>query len=74
MKFNLQPTVHAMIKWNFAYRAARRGPWEEMGRDHCRFQRRIETISRQLNDVLQTQHRNRVFNDRFASTNQWTVS
>lgn len=67
VQFNLQPTVHTMIKWNFAYRAARRGPWEEMARDRDRFKGRIHRVGRVLDKVLNTQHRDCIWHERFAT-------
>ena len=37
--------VHYMIAWDFAYRAARKGPWEEYARDRQHFRRRIDSLS-----------------------------
>ncbi|XP_031789517.1 uncharacterized protein LOC100679548 isoform X1 [Nasonia vitripennis] len=66
VKFDLNPTVHRMIKWNFAYRAARPGPWEQIARDRERFNSRIKCIGRVLNPVLAKDHRDLVYNERFA--------
>ena len=44
--------VHHIIAWNFAYRAARRGPWEEYARDRDRFARRIECCASVLEPCL----------------------
>ncbi|XP_008556845.1 protein PFC0760c [Microplitis demolitor] len=68
VRFNLQPTVHTIIKWNFAYRAARKGPWEQMARDRDRFQTRINSTGRIIEPVLATQHRDCIWKDRFAAT------
>lgn len=38
-------TVHHMITWNYAYRASRRGPWEQMAQDRARFKHRIEELA-----------------------------
>ncbi|XP_053994413.1 uncharacterized protein LOC128884799 [Hylaeus volcanicus] len=66
--FNLKPVVHTMIQWNYAYRAARRGPWEQMARDRERFKDRIHCIERVLNPILSVQHRTHIWQERFAST------
>ncbi|XP_076277794.1 protein phosphatase 1 regulatory subunit 15 [Lasioglossum baleicum] len=66
VKFNLNPTVHVMVKWDYAYRAARRGPWEQMGRDRDRFKSRINCIGHVLNPILSTQHRLHIWQERFA--------
>ena len=38
-------TVHRIIAWEYAYRACRRGPWEQMAQDRARFARRVEELS-----------------------------
>lgn len=42
VRFSDDVKVHRMIAWDYAYRAARKGPWEQYARDRCRFQRRIK--------------------------------
>ena len=66
VKFNLDPVVHVMVQWDYAYRAARRGPWEEMARDRERFKGRINCIERVLNPILTNQHRTHVWQERFS--------
>ncbi|XP_012152833.1 protein phosphatase 1 regulatory subunit 15 [Megachile rotundata] len=66
VKFNLNPVVHVMVQWDYAYRAARKGPWEEMARDRERFKGRINCIERVLNPVLTVQHRTHIWQERFA--------
>ncbi|NWI93863.1 PR15B phosphatase, partial [Pitta sordida] len=39
----------------------RRGPWEEMARDGCRFQKRIQETEEAIGYCLSTEHRLRVF-------------
>lgn len=56
-----------MVKWDFAYRAARLGPWEEMARDRERFKDRIYSIGRILEPVLSSHVRNKIWNERFAT-------
>ncbi|XP_029038921.1 uncharacterized protein LOC114874123 [Osmia bicornis bicornis] len=65
VKFNLNPVVHVMVQWDYAYRAARKGPWEEMARDRERFRGRINCIERVLNPVLTVQHRTHIWQERF---------
>lgn len=67
VRFNLTPKVHIMVQWDYAYRAARRGPWEEMARDRERFKGRINSIDRVLRPILSTQHRTRIWQERFAT-------
>ena len=45
-------TIHHMITWDYAYRACRRGPWEQMAQDRARFARRIEEVSLVLEPCL----------------------
>lgn len=65
VRFNLEPQVHTMFQWDYAYRAARRGPWEEMVRDRERFRSRIHCIERIIDPILSSQHRKCVWQDRF---------
>lgn len=58
--------VHPMIKWSFAYQAARKGHWEEYARDRERFKKRISNCEKILGAVLQPQHRLNVYNERFS--------
>ena len=37
--------VHEMVAWNFAYRAARKGQWEEYARNRAHFLRRIDKLA-----------------------------
>ena len=37
--------VHHIIAWDYAYRAARKGPWEQYARDRQHFSRRIESVA-----------------------------
>ncbi|NWX31121.1 PR15B phosphatase, partial [Notiomystis cincta] len=39
----------------------RKGPWEEMARDGCRFQKRIQETEEAIGYCLSTEHRQRVF-------------
>ena len=41
VKFNLQPVVHLMIYWNYAYRQARKSNWIQLIADRERFKQRI---------------------------------
>jgi len=45
-------TVHHMITWDYAYRACRRGPWEQMAQDRARFKHRIEELAPVLEPCL----------------------
>ncbi|KAH0626515.1 hypothetical protein JD844_001545 [Phrynosoma platyrhinos] len=57
VRFSSVVTVHPLVVWDYASRAARRGPWEEMARDRCRFRRRIAEVGAVLEPCLETEHR-----------------
>lgn len=63
--FRLQTQVHLMLHWDYAFRAARQGSWEQIARDHERFRRRILLSEEMLKSVLSTQHRQTIFERRF---------
>ena len=44
--------VHVIVAWEYAYRAARRGPWEEYARDRARFRRRVDCVASVLEPCL----------------------
>lgn len=44
--------VHEMVAWNYAYRTARRGPWEQFARDRSHFRRRIDNLAPVLEPCL----------------------
>ncbi|XP_071581095.1 uncharacterized protein Ppp1r15 [Temnothorax nylanderi] len=66
VSFDPTPVVHVMVTWNYAYRAARRGPWEEIARDTERFRGRINSIAIVLDPILKSTHRSQVWQERFA--------
>lgn len=66
VSFNLKPVVHVMHTWNYAYRAARKGHWENYVRDRDRFRVRIERASTLLNPVLTPEHREKIYRERFC--------
>ncbi|XP_012060042.1 PREDICTED: uncharacterized protein LOC105623254 [Atta cephalotes] len=66
VSFDPTPVVHVMVTWNYAYRAARRGPWEEIARDNERFRGRIKSIAIVLDPILKSKHRSQVWQERFA--------
>lgn len=66
MSFAPTPIIHIMVTWNYAYRAARKGQWEEMARDSERFKGRINSIAAVLNPILTSKHRSKVWQERFA--------
>lgn len=55
-----------MVAWNHAYRQARRGDeWRQGAVDRERFAKRIAECSKSINPILDRDHRNRIFEDRF---------
>ncbi|XP_037948392.1 uncharacterized protein LOC119683481 [Teleopsis dalmanni] len=65
VRFNLKPQVHVMHTWNFAYRHARKGHWEDLARDRTRFFLRIQRASAYLDPILNIEHRSKIYKDRF---------
>ncbi|GLV36871.1 Protein phosphatase 1 regulatory subunit 15 [Carabus blaptoides fortunei] len=57
--------VHPMVQWSFAYQKARIGPWEQYARDRARFETRIKKTESILSAVLQRDHRDKIFSERF---------
>lgn len=49
-------TVHPMVKWAFAYRKARKGPWERFACDRSHFQRRIQSCEKVLGPMLKKKY------------------
>lgn len=60
--------LHILITWSYAYRSSRKIYWEYLTIDSCRFRRRIMGTSLILNYILDTNHRQRIFNERFSHT------
>ncbi|XP_072382118.1 uncharacterized protein PPP1R15 isoform X1 [Diabrotica undecimpunctata] len=60
--------IHQMVQWSFAYRNARKGPWEEYARDRERFNKRINETERILAPVFDSRHRENVYKARFEDT------
>ncbi|OCT70911.1 protein phosphatase 1 regulatory subunit 15A [Xenopus laevis] len=60
VRFSPTVKVHHMVAWSYAYRTARKGPWEEYARDRCRFQRRIAETEAAIGFCLDPQHREKI--------------
>ncbi|KAL7737465.1 hypothetical protein ACLKA6_007603 [Drosophila palustris] len=69
VRFNLKPEIHVMHTWDFAYRAARKGGWQELARDRDRFQQRIKRVAPTINTILNSNHRDKIYKDRFLDVN-----
>jgi len=48
VSFNLEPQIHIMYTWDYAYRTARKGDWKSYYLDRLRFQKRIDDLSKIL--------------------------
>ena len=46
-------TVHTLYVWDYAYRQARKGPWQMHATDSARFERRIQNVEEMLKSVLE---------------------
>lgn len=57
--------IHHMITWSFAYRNARKSDWQILALDGYRFKNRINIISKNLDPILENEHRDRIYNERF---------
>ncbi|GAB0092816.1 hypothetical protein DMENIID0001_078520 [Sergentomyia squamirostris] len=67
VRFNLKPEVHVICAWNFAYRQARKGTWDQVARDRDRFEKRILSLEHVLKPVLQRDHREKMYRERFQA-------
>ncbi|XP_077994517.1 uncharacterized protein LOC144448231 [Glandiceps talaboti] len=55
--------AHTMVAWQYAYKACRKGPWEEYARDRCRFERRIDDVAMVISPCLTPDHRNQIYHN-----------
>lgn len=63
----MKPSVHEIVAWDYAYRKARKGPWEQICRDRSRFMDRIRRMESVLNPILDREHRKQVYSSRFEN-------
>ncbi|XP_062918834.1 protein phosphatase 1 regulatory subunit 15B-like [Mobula hypostoma] len=61
VRFSPVVEIHRMIVWDFASRAARKGPWEQCARDRSRFERRIASTEAAIGHCLDPEHRRAVW-------------
>lgn len=66
VQFNLNPEVHVIRAWDFAYRQARKGEWEMAARDRERFRKRIQETENVLSAVFDENLRDKVYKERFS--------
>lgn len=58
--------LHNMVTWRYAYEQARRGHWQIAALDRSRFERRISEANKVLADILNCNHRKRIYSERFS--------
>lgn len=61
--------VHVLRVWRFAYHQARKGEWEQIGRDRVRFLERAKRMESILLPILDSNHRQKIYNERFFENN-----
>ena len=60
-------TVHLIIAWDYAYRAARVSHWMTMARDAKRFKQKIQSLEPILSPVLNPEHRMKIWETRMLN-------
>lgn len=65
VSFNLKPEITELYVWQYAYREARKGKWEQTARDRHRFQRRISDLENVISPILTLHHREQIYQQRF---------
>lgn len=53
VKFADKPDIRIMYTWQFAYEQARKDKWQEVTRDHDRFERKIKRLSKIITPILE---------------------
>lgn len=61
------PVVHVLRTWSFAYQQARKGEWEQIGRDRVRFHERVKRMEPILLPALELNHRQKIYSERFSN-------
>lgn len=54
--------VYNMVVWSFAYKEARRGDYQKMWVDQCRFEKRIKMCEKSISKILDCNHRYKMYN------------
>lgn len=50
--FSPNNAIHQMYVWNFAHKQARMDIWQQIARDHARFEKRINVLSEIISPIL----------------------
>lgn len=58
-----------MYTWNYEHWIARKGEWEQIARDHERFQMKIQDIGSIISTVLKDDHRRKILERRELEMN-----
>lgn len=61
VSFASSPKIYILSKWNYAYRQARIGNWEEAARDRDRFKRRIIMCEKVLEPIFNINNRDQMY-------------
>lgn len=64
--FSEENTIHNMFAWDFAYRNARLSNWQTFYLDRLRFDRRIKRSALLLDKILDHNHRQNIYTQRFV--------
>lgn len=68
--FNPVPCVIVLHTWQYAYRQARKGPWEQYARDTARFKQRIEKVDAIISAILKKDHHHKMYMLHHASSEE----
>lgn len=60
--------VHRLVKWNYAYRQARKSDYQRIYLDRLRFEKRIAECEQIFCKILDVDHRFKIYCERFNKT------
>lgn len=63
VRFELNPKIHWLVTYDFAYRQSRIGYWEQHARDRVRFQNRILHVEKKISKIFNINHREKIFKE-----------
>lgn len=61
--------VHVLVKWDFAYRDARKSEYQKLYLLRLRFERRIAQCEAFLQNIFDEEHREKIYIERFNLIN-----